>query len=351
MSAQPSVAASVLSWLERHHGDALDFWLSGKDAPLASEGWQDHADIIYTLRLLDMHDRISEVAAQRFLEALAHAPLYGRPGHGGDGKTVPNAHLTAYLLGAATLVENATGLTRPDAVYDGWQLSAIIDPATKLPLYPRRWAHHVWRVSHWIGGGPSILWNLARSSKVEGVDLALVDEVLGAVETNLLDRETDLLRPYRSPALQRVFRTLYKTRHDLDLADLGGAVHVLWVYHALGRPYRNGQSLLDASWRQLSARRTFMEAQPYCLDFDIVQLVRTARPAEQAHPKDVQARARAMGTSIAQFLSAIPSGSYSLHKLPGALATMHEAAFITGDEIVPGIGAPRVDIIQEAGWL
>lgn len=350
MSMSTVLQENILSWIEAHHQDAHNFWLSGQ-GEASNIGWQDHADLIYTLRFLDKQNLISKDAASKYLALVADAPLYGRTLGVDDPKTIPNAHMTAYILGAARLVENATGLSLPERTFTGWKVNQIINPETKVPLYPKAWAHHIWRVSHWIGGGPSILFNLARWGKVEGVDFALVDQVLEASETYLLDSKTDLLRPYKSKLIQSLFRKAYKIKHDPDIADIGGVVHLLWVYHAIGRPYRNTVPLFEKSWQHMREQTPFMESVPYCLDFDIVQLVRTAQPEEESSSVELRSRSDRFIKDILTYLSAIPNQGYTLHKVPGALATVHEASFIIEASNIPGLEVPLVDIIKEAGWL
>ena len=342
--------SAVLNWMIKNYSKSTTFWTEGK-GEVKDIPWQDHADIIYTYRFLDLQDTLSPVAAEKYLNAVADATLYGRPIGDNDPKDAPNAHMTAYILGAAKLIENALDMSLPDRTFDGWKIDQIIDPATKAPLYPKAWAHHIWRVSHWIGGGPSILFNLARWGKVDGVDPALVDKVLAAAEAHLLDPKSDLLRPYKSKLVQMLFRKAYKIKHDPEIADIGGVVHLLWVYHASERPYRNAKPLFDKSWLHMHEETPFMESVPYCLDFDIVQLVRTAHPEGTPFPQDVAQRSQKYIQDTMDFLAALPDEGYSLHKIPGALATMHEAAFMTSDDKVPGLDVARVDIIKEAGWL
>lgn len=346
-----SLSSKVLSFCEMIAPSAYQFWTSGT-GEATRISWQDHADMIYTFRFLDRMSELSSEAATKYMAAIAEAPLYGRPiGDEEANKKIPNAHLTAYILSSASVLEAADLSTMPDAAFEGWDLSGIIDTSKKTPLYPSSWAHHVWRVSHWIGGGTSILFNLARWGKVDGIDLALVQDVLTGTERDLMDHQSDLLRPYKSKLLQTLFRRLYKLKHDPDIADVGGVVHVLWVHHALGRPYRNSRALYDRAARHMMVEAPFMESVPYCLDFDIVQLVRTALPEGEAFPDDIRARAARFVTDTRAYLENIPAEGYTLHKVPGALATMHEAAMIAGAETVEGLEIAPVDIIIEAGWL
>jgi hypothetical protein len=84
------------------------------------------------------------------------------------------------------------------------------------------------------------------------------------------------------------------------------------------RPVRRAWTLLD--------RRPFMETVPYCLDFDIVQLART--PFRKAIHRQ-RAHARPLcdyADDIITFYETGLDGDYTLHKLPGGLATLHECA-------------------------
>jgi hypothetical protein len=323
------------------------FWIAGQaDIGPGSIRLQDHPDIVYTLHLLDAVDEISPKAAQAYMDWLAGAALHGRP----EGTTIaekrPNAHLTAYLLGAVRLLEQGGKGVPPDRLYQNWKRDELID-ANDLPIWPKAWTHHIWRVSHWIGGVPSILLQLAHSDRAPGIDDALVQRVLAACEARIIKPESGLLRPYRSQLVQDLFRTAYRLRHDPDLGEVGGVVHLLWVYHALDRPYVAGPALYTAAEKHLQTK-PFLEAVPYCLDFDIVQLARTAKDDYPAALKD---RAATYAADIAAFFEKPLPESYTLHKIPGALATMHECAFICGLETIPGLSTNRRDIIKDAYWI
>lgn len=54
--------------------------------------------------------------------------------------------------------------------------------------------------------------------------------------------------------------------------------------------------------------------------------------------------------TVAFFCKPVAS-TYSLHKIPGALASIHECAWLTGEARVRGIDVPRIDIIKRAYWL
>jgi len=182
------------------------------------------------------------------------------------------------------------------------------------------------------------------------VSLSTVTKTLDACEKQVIDPRSGLLRPYRSAFFQRAFRSVYRLRHDPDLGDLGGVVHLLWIYHAIGRDYVAADSLFDAAVRQMH-RAPFIESMPYCLDFDIVQLVRTTLPRRPEMASECAARAEQMHRDILSFLTSKIPESYTLHKLPGALATLHECSLICDGNKLSGLDLAEVDIIKKAFWI
>lgn len=316
-----------------------NFWMTG-EGDINDVSLQDHVDIIYTAVLLGRGAELSSVAAQAYVDKLVKIPLYGKA----DNPIL--AHLTAYLLGGVRLLEQFNKVTTPKELYEGWSIRRLVDN-NDLPIWPRAWSHHIWRVSHWIGGSPSILLHLASTGKVSWATTDLVINVLKSCEKRIINKRTGLLKTYKSKILHRMFRLAYSVRHDPDIADIGGVVHLLWVYHAIDRSYVSGENLNKLADIQLE-RRPFMEDVPYCLDFDVVQLKRTA--AIELDYTD-KTRAVEFGKDIAKFFRSPISSRYSLHKIPGALATMHEAALINGDDLVVGVGIEPIDIIKRAYWL
>jgi hypothetical protein len=64
----------------------------------------------------------------------------------------------------------------------------------------------------------------------------------------------------------------------------------------------------------------------------------------------VRERAGEYAAAIADYLAQIAPRE-PLHRLPGALAALHECALIGNEPEVLGLGVPPIDIIQAAGWL
>ncbi len=82
----------------------------------------------------------------------------------------------------------------------------------------------------------------------------------------------------------------------------------------------------------------------------MVQIERTAAAANDLDAP-IRARAEAFITDIEQFFEARLDGAYAVHKLPGALATQHEASLLLNHTLVPPLGIPPIDIVKLAGWI
>lgn len=327
-------------------------YLSGCDTQL--DGMDDRAllaccDMAYSRYLMGLPAFGGEPEFSRFVNLVrAHGLAGARPGD----KPALNVHLTAYVLGAL----NLAGAEHQPAVRDlilaqDWQWERIIASDVLLPRWPRKYSHHSWRVSHWIGGTASIVQSLWRTvpERCAALNMPTTMALLASCDS-LIDGRSGLLRTYRSDFIQFVFRQLYRIRHDPDAGDVGGIVHLHWVNYAEGRlPYKSSEALAKKSWR-LMQKAPFMESVPYCLDFDVVQIVRTA-DAELAGTVAVRDRAGRYAADILAFFQAGLDSGYALHKLPGALATIHECALIRGEEQPDGLDIPVVDIIKAAHWI
>lgn len=315
---------------------------TGPGAVLAS------CDLAYSRYLLGLPAFDTANDFHRHLDLLARFRLAGAAASRSPPLSV---HLTSYALASLKLAgdahrDDAAAFLR-DTVWDWRQL---LDPDSLTPRWPERYSHHGWRVGHWIGGAPAILRLLCILAPDVCVRQAMpqVADVLEACD-GLIDSGSGLLRTWRSPLVQAVFRQIYRLRHDPDAGDIGGIAHLHWINHAEGRsPYKAADALYQRAWA-LMQRRPFIERSPYCLDFDVVQIVRTSA----AGPLDVavKQRARDYATDIADFLMADAGANQGLHKMPGALATLHECALILGDADVVALNTPAIDIIKDAGWL
>lgn len=309
-----------------------------------------HCDMVYTLYMLGSLELIAPAAVEQFSTFLRAKNLPGWEPEGDERPIL--VHNCAYAFGALNLL-SANPAALYNAVLGGRQsdLDAIVHPKTKVPVFPPKWAHHNWRVSHWIGGIPSMLLSVARSGWTEADRYeALFHEVRYATD-RLLAQDTGLIKAYKSDAVQYLFRRLYSLRHDPDLGDLGGVAHILWVDHAIGRRYVGLDQILKRSQLLFHTHPLFMEKVPYCLDFDIVQVVRTAREQAGQKPDLDVVRARKMMTDIERFFQSGVPETYTLHKVPGALATYHECAMLSESDTKVEISIAPIDIIKKAHWL
>ena len=343
-------ADRILAYLLEYHPAALN--LVTKGTPNGEVSAQDANDVIYALWLIGRTELLTAKGVSAFAAHVGRWQLAGGVNTPiGDGRTA-SVHLTAYTLGTTALLRSAGHDVAADIITGKqWSLHELFDDGLR-PRWPGKWSHHTWRVSHWIGGAPSILLSLRRLApeRCQAQGAPVIADVLSASDA-LVDGETGLLKTYRSRLLQSLFRSVYRIRHDPTVGDVGGVVHLHWINYATGRmPYKAGDALF-ARAVALLARTPFIERTPYCIDFDIIQIVRTASPSPTALTGKLQARARQLAVDIAAFFETGLTRDYRLHQLPGALAAQHECALITGDRAVAGLGIAPLDTICAAGWI
>ncbi|HEY7979354.1 MAG TPA: hypothetical protein VID67_14270 [Rhizomicrobium sp.] len=345
-----SLQQNVITYMERHAPNAFAFWTEDRAAD-SDVDVVSVCDALYALKLIGRLDLLTPDANERFVRLLSRHSLAGKIGIGNGAPL--NVHQTAYVLGVLNLLQiHGTPCHREVLRACGWRKHELLDDRTGWPRWPWYFAHHAWRIGHWIGGIPSIvlsLWRLC-PDLAEKNRLPMPKAVLARSDA-LIDRDTGLLRPYRWHFLQLGFRALYRFRHDPDAGAIGGVAHLHWGNYAAGRvPYVANDALFDRIW-QLLQRRPFMEAQPYCLDFDIVQMARTAISDGDARSGELQERAAIYAWDLSDFYTNSLDGDYALHKLPGGLAALHESAMTADLEGVPGLAIAPVDIAKEAHWI
>jgi len=342
------LSANVMGYLGSRAPDALGFWTEKGSA--ARPDVLAACDTLYSLNLIGRMDLLAPDAGERFTDLLKDHSLAGGIG-AGNGPEL-SVHKTAYVLGVLHILA-AYGQSVQEQVLrkDDWRKDALLDE-THRPRWPWYFSHHAWRVGHWIGGIPAIvlsLWRLAPELAVRN-GLPAANDVLHSSDS-LIDRKTGLFRAYKVEAIQWLFRALYRLRHDPEMGDLGGIAHLHWANYAAGRlPYKAAPALFDRAWTLLD-RRPFMENVPYCLDFDIVQLARTSIPAGDHRHGALRERLCDYADDIITFYETGLNGDYTLHKLPGGLATLHECALAVDLAEVPGLEIAPVDIARQACWI
>jgi hypothetical protein len=344
-----SLHQNILSYLQRHAPDALGFWTVAGTA--VRPELLAVCDTFYSLKLIGALERLAPDAGQRFALLLGAYRLAGGIGYG-QGRVL-NVHKTAYALGVLNFLAAHGRPVQQEALRDeGWRNRELLDHRHR-PRWPWYFTHHAWRVGHWIGGIPAIvlsLWRLAPEQALHN-RLPSPETVLDSSDA-LIDRHTGLFRAYRIEAVQKAFRALYRVRHDPEAADLGGIAHLHWGNYAAGRlPYKAAPALFDRTWALLERRRPFMERVPYCLDFDVLHLARTAIPEDDHRMPALEARVGDYAGDIHRFYDSDLDGGYALHKLPGGLAALHECALTARKATVPGLDIAPVDVAREACWI
>ena len=340
---------AIFGHLEQHAPKALGFWTGDRVAN--NTGVLEACDVLYTLTLGGHANLLAGDSGQRFAWMLSHYRLAGGLGHG-EGRKL-SVHLSAYVLGALNLLVQHNRPGHQETLRKtGWRISELVEPHTSHPRWPRHLSHHAWRVSHWIGGIPSMiksLWTLAPELAVR--NHLPPTEIVLARSNRLIDLDTGLLHPHRSEILQKLFRLLYSMRHDPAAGDIGGIAHLNWVNYAEDRlPYKAADALYERAWNVLQ-RAPFMERVPYCLDFDVVQIARTSLPNCEIKREQFQTRVRTYNEDLTHFYLNDLGKDYALHKFPGGLATLHECALATGQPLVSGLNIEPIDIIKGAHWI
>lgn len=348
----------ILEHLWTRHTGPWSLLIDGSPPAEEDMPLQDLNDLVYSLHFLGWPVRPGRRSRSALLHYLSNFRLAGDL-DGGDGRLPVSVHGTAYTLSTLTLLKTV-GLDLFDEVLtpSSWRFDQLIDPQSQLPRWPAKWSHHNWRVSHWIGGSLSIMRELSRHMQdaYRDSDAPSIDQLLEASD-RLIDADSGVLKCYRSRLLQQVFRQAYRLRHDPTLGDVGGVVHVHWVNYAEGRSFKAGRRLFETASRLMLERRPFMESVPYCLDFDVVQILRTAMPVDLGtdERQALNRRASDYASEVARYLDNHLGPDYALHKLPGALATIHECALIDRSISLADLGFSEdimpIDIMKETSWL
>ncbi|MCH8049073.1 hypothetical protein IIC44_03180 [Patescibacteria group bacterium] len=143
--------------------DISDFWRYGREIEFDEKKLINLNDYVYSAFLLGKEDLISPEAVEKYIAYSSSAPYYGckKKSH----QLLP--HTTAYSFGTLNILD-AMGYKATEKVFSSMEFdtSKIIRPKSGLPHWPAKWAHHTWRVSHWIGGGPAILLNILRNAGI-----------------------------------------------------------------------------------------------------------------------------------------------------------------------------------------
>jgi hypothetical protein len=313
-----------------------EFSLQQGSEKLDLYGTIDAVYILYAMgRLSERTDRSSRrVWAHRVLACQDDTGWFSRLNLRGH----PHEHATAYAIGALRLLE----------VESDEQYVEQIKPLTPiLPILTdhnrfRRWIerlgfrlsipgllrknlgwHYIWRGSHIGGGVPASVGMLRSSLDLWWSDQVDLDEWF-IWYFDWLDAHASANTGY----WQRAFWNLVYDKPTL--IDMGGAVHFLWIYEALDRPFPYPEQVIQSTL-SLQRRDGLYGDHPFCIDLDgnfclIRSYLQLSERRRQMYRDRVYRSVERNFEAIVKALAEKPQEEiYSdSHGLPGALAALVE---------------------------
>lgn len=340
-----SIFKCSLNFLQTRSAKYYNFWLGSSDLNFNNDELISACDVIYSLCLLNFPVAVSNKSIEQFFQLIDNSVLYGTKLKDEESYEF-NAHMTAYILGTAQILKaEYPNQTKELKINKEWDFSKVLNESY-IPIFPVKFTHHSWRVSHWLGGVPSIILNVYRETGEVKYKL-LFDKVIASLENNAIT-DKGLIKVHKSKLLHFIFRNLYRIRHNPKIGDIGGIVHILWLYHFTGKEYKAVDNLLSYSLELAKNQEKFMETIPYCLDFDFIQLIRTGLK-QQGYKQDETLLFKRFKKDLTIYFTQdmLNDENFTLHKLPGALATFQECEMYLNRDT----NINNVDIIKIAGWL
>ncbi|WP_395341901.1 hypothetical protein PN836_020390 [Ningiella sp. W23] len=298
-------------------------------------------DVIYSLYLSDNFDKVNSAMSDSTVRLYRSVCLYGEK-ENSLHQTLLSPHLSAYLLGSLRLLQTKYSLSLPAKQ---WILNEKLSN-NLIPKYPLKYKLHPWRVSHWLGGVLSIVYNLNLIHDEDIDKQNLFQRMIDSYEHNIINKN-GLIDLGAAAPIQSLFDVLYKIRHNPEHGKIGGIVHITWIYHAIDRKYKGLDRLISYAEKLILEADGFMEDVPYCLDFDFLQLLRTGySQLGISSSKDELFLDWRRRLEIYMSTEAESDSRFSLHKLPGALASIRECELHLSKS-----DNGMHDIIKAAGWL
>lgn len=332
---------SVLDLLNKKFSVQLNLLDDSEGSLNSPSDFVTYCDLIYSLWYLDFLLKPTRKSVNNFFDCFYACSRWGAIGI--DHAVELNAHQTAYCLGALRLLRKSFPVYfEKKNAPDDWDFSPYLDTYS-IPRYPLIYRFHAWRSSHWLGGGLSIMLN-AHLETGNPKYRNQFHVTMNSIEHRVLDTR-GLIRHMNPKFLGWIFRYLYNFKHDSRCGEVGGVAHLTWIYHYEGKAYKECESLLNYTWAVLNDKSDYVEDVPYCLDFDFVQIIRTASEQLSESEKYV-VRMERYAKDVERYIveMALDDDMFDLHKLPGALATYFECLALVDKTI-------KKDVIKEAAWL
>jgi len=313
-----------------------DFALLSESASVDLYGMADAVHILHTLGTLAQEtDRSSrERWAEQLLGCQDDGGWFSRRNVRGHS----HEHATAYAISALRLLEvdteerYASQVSRIDHIKPILtDQHALLDWITRLDSRLTPWDvlkkklgwHYIWRGSHVGGGIPAAI----------GMTRDLIEQWWGGeVDVDQwFNWYFDWLDAHINPKTgywQRAFwNTVYRKP---TLIDMGGAVHFLWIYEAMGRPFPYPEAIIDST---LSLQRPsgLYKDHPFCIDLDanfclVRSFLQLSSTRQEIYRERVYRAAERNFEAIVKALTTQPLEEIydDSHGLPGALAALVE---------------------------
>lgn len=245
-------------------------------------------------------------------------------------------HSTAYALGGLLLLgacdkKDYLIYLKP---FTDLQKEITTSPSRDIPPFGMSFVEkmHFWRGSHKAGGIPAIVGQVDKSS-------GLTEKLLGIKDgtqwlrswadyfISKMDLKTGVWTLVPWPA-DIAFGQVLKRKHRPELAKIGGAVHLYWIFSRMGLKYPCPEELAAYVLKQ-NPKGGLYEKFPYCLDFDSNFLISrsfsllTSEELKEGVKRSLTLNRNAI---LSYFLEKDPREWYlRAHPFPGALAAVAEA--------------------------
>jgi hypothetical protein len=313
-------------------------------------------DITYIYAILDLLDSesLKDVRSELIRKILSFQNDQGWfEDH--DKQHHSKVHTTAYALSALKLLSNDKYYELLNSIKPFIGLNNIINKNNLDYMFNVSFIErvHFWRGSHIIGGIPAIVGILSENGMTKKIDLKKPEEWLhdwAALYNDKMDINTGFWR--LSPqVIQNVFDFLYKYKHNPEMAIMGGAAHLYWIFEKINYKYDNAKNVIMKTIT-LQRESGLYDDYPYCIDFDANFII--SRSLKYLKKDDSGIKELALNALnknrnaiILWLCSKNPNDWYKrLHPLPGALAAIAEVEIHINND-----NDQYINVFDRVWWL